>query len=54
MSTILGRPLILNVGPKPIIYIDNEFLGSIPLQYPCICMRLQVSFYNAPINRDFK
>ena len=34
MSTLLGRPLVLGLGPRPIICLDNEFLGPILLQFP--------------------
>ena len=34
MSTLLGRPLVLGLGPRPIICLDNEFLGPILLQLP--------------------
>ena len=34
MFTLLGRLPVLGLGLKPIIYIDNELLGPIPLQQP--------------------
>ena len=33
MFTLLGQPLILNLGLRPNININNELLGPIPLQY---------------------